>query len=183
MSNNEIQVLKAIAHASPTAIRIFTAWALRERHRNEPIKLRRFKNDLIRNGEEIVEADYLNTFSELAKHGFGKLVKSKRGRLYSFTPHWYVKHLGAAGIEDSVTLSEFEKKRVKKELKTPSPVEVSRSSAPKTPKMSVSKTVVFFFVRGKKLRFEIEGDISSEQLEDLTSVLQGERMNEKRSAV
>jgi hypothetical protein len=106
--------LKAIGHASHTAEVTITALALRERLRHFS-DITRTRMQLVRNGERIVEEDYMKFWKSLEDAGVGVIVYGRKGKPDRF--HWYysLKKVAKAAIEG--TNEEVEKVNVASKTK------------------------------------------------------------------
>jgi hypothetical protein len=90
--------LKKVAHASHTAEVTITALAIRERVRNFS-DIVRTKNQLIRNGERIVEEDYMAFWKGLQDAGVGKIVYGRKGKPDRFEWYYSMKKVAKAALE------------------------------------------------------------------------------------
>lgn len=188
MTTSHIEVLRSLAKSSPTAEVVFTAFALRERNRSEPVRLGRFKSRLVELGEAIDDKAYKALFQQLADAGLGKVFRSKAGM--SFKPSRSLKHLGALALNDQSVIKDMEAKLIRaktlrKAARMPlvdvPPVPAAAIAAilnPK-PKPAISRTVVVYVIKGQQFKFELPGDITAEQLKTLSDMFQ--TMNEEGS--
>lgn len=90
--------LHKIGHASHTAEVTITDLALRERLRTFS-DITRTKNKLIRNGERIVEADYMAFWKSMQDEGLGVIVYGRRGKPDRFEWHYSLKLVAKAALE------------------------------------------------------------------------------------
>lgn len=90
--------LKQIAHASHTAEVTITALAMRERLRHFS-DISRTRNTLVRNGEKIVEEDYMKFWKQLQDAGMGTIIYGRRGKPDRFEWYYSLKKVAKAAIE------------------------------------------------------------------------------------
>jgi hypothetical protein len=90
--------LKAIGHASHTAEVTMTALAMRERLRHFS-DITRTRNQLVRNGERLVEEDYMAFWKSLQDAGVGVIVYGRKGRPDRFEWHYSLKKVAKASLE------------------------------------------------------------------------------------
>lgn len=90
--------LKAIAHSTPTAEITVTSLALRERLRHSS-DIQRTKSQLIRDGEKIVDADYMKLWKDLQDAGIGSIIYGRKGRPDRFEWHYSLKSVAKAALE------------------------------------------------------------------------------------
>lgn len=92
--------LKAIAHKSHTATVTATSLALRERLRHSS-DITRTRSELARQGERIVEADYMQFWKDLQAAGVGSIVYGRKGKPDRFDWHYSLKEVAKACIDGS----------------------------------------------------------------------------------
>lgn len=97
--------LREIAHANPTAIVTMTALAMRERLRHVS-DIPRTKNHLKRQGEKIVDADYMKLWKDLEAAGVGSIIYGRRNVPDRFEWHYSLKKVAKAAIEGTNELVE-----------------------------------------------------------------------------
>lgn len=90
--------LKQIAHASHTATVTMTSLALRERLRHSS-DIVRTKNQLIREGEKIVDSDYMSMWEALQSEGVGSIVYGRKHKPDRFEWYYSLKQVAKAGLE------------------------------------------------------------------------------------
>jgi hypothetical protein len=131
--------LKAISHASHTAEVTMTALAMRERLRNFS-DITRTRNQLIREGEKIVDADYMAFWKGLQDAGVGVIVYGRKGKPDRFDWHYSMKKVAKAALEGTNETAEKIGGNVKKKAADPvakaakklakKPVEAKRAAIP-----------------------------------------------------
>lgn len=90
--------LCSIANASHTAEVTITALALRKRLRHSS-DIQRTRNNLIRNGEKIVDADYMAFWKSLATAGVGLIVNDENEKPSRFEWFFSMKIVAQAALE------------------------------------------------------------------------------------
>lgn len=90
--------LKAIAHKSHTAIVTATSLALRERLRHSS-DITRTRSELARQGEKIVESDYMQFWKDLQTAGVGSIIYGRKGKPDRFDWHYSLKSIAKACID------------------------------------------------------------------------------------
>lgn len=168
MSNNDTLVLNTIAHSNPTTEKMFTHFALKERHR-QPYSVVRSLRNLRAHGEELDEAAIAKMFTELEKAGFGK-AKRKKGRITHFNFNYPAYQLGRAVLEGK-SLAEVKQEPKKLTLNTAPVAKQVAAKAPavKAPLQSASttsKTVIYCHgINGRPMKVEVEGEVTSAQVD------------------
>lgn len=101
-----VEKLKELAHANPTAELMFTAWACKERNRKR-IDIRRQKYALAKEMPNFDQQAYYKTLEALTGVGVGSISKSVKGKPRYF--HWTMgmNRVGQLGLG----YAEAEKKR------------------------------------------------------------------------
>lgn len=174
MSNNDIETLKKIAHETPTAERVFTFFALRQRHRGS-LNLAKIKRGLRRAGESIDEVDFAAIFKKLRDAGYGRFEKGTS----RFATNHPVYQLGAAALGQKVVqLKPVTKSRRKTTLeqitkaidKMPAPMPGLRRAAVSVP-AKVVKTLVYCLVNGVNAKIELEGEVSPDAIDSIMKSL------------
>lgn len=92
--------LKEIAHKSHTATVTATSLALRERLRHSS-DITRTRAELARQGERIVEADYMQFWKDLQVAGVGSIVYGRKGKPDRFDWYYSLKSIAKACIDGS----------------------------------------------------------------------------------
>lgn len=190
MSNNDIQVLKEIAHETPTAERIFTFFGMRERDRGA-VDVVKLKRQLRKSGESIDDTAYDNLFSRLEKSGYGKRIKDYRGRFIAFKMTHPVYQVGKAAIEGqplgeatrqkprpvvkraartNPILTRQEMKAVKDNLAKALQAEKQKVSKPMAVK--AEKTIVYCLVDGQRIKLQLEGDVNAEVVDRILATFE-----------
>lgn len=100
--------LKKLAHANHTATVTAMALASRERIRNFS-DIRRTKAELIRQGEKIVDSDYIQFWKDLEAQGVGSIIYGRRGvKPDKFAWHYSLKAVSKSMIEgEDITVKRF----------------------------------------------------------------------------
>lgn len=92
------QKLREIAHKSHTATVTATSLALRERLRHSS-DITRTRAELARQGERIVESDYMQFWKDLQSANVGSIVYGRKGKPDRFDWHYSLKSVAKACIE------------------------------------------------------------------------------------
>lgn len=90
--------LKAIAYKTTTSIAAVNALASRERIRHES-DITRMRSQLVRNGEKIVDTDFMQFFKDLEKSGVGSIVYGRRGKPTKFAWYYSLKAISKCMLE------------------------------------------------------------------------------------
>lgn len=96
--------LKEIAHKSHTATVTATSLALRERLRHSS-DITRTRSELARQGERIVESDYMQFWKDLQAAGVGSIVYGRKGKPDRFDWHYSLKSVAKACIDGTDVLA------------------------------------------------------------------------------
>ena len=174
--------LKAIAHKSHTATVVATSLACRDRLRHES-DITRTKNALIRDGEKIVEADYMQFWKDLQLAGAGSIVYGRKGKPDRFTWNYSLKKVAESMIEGrdvQASREEVSKPVETKAVLTPGVIvrKAELKSVPKEIKSDASGVVsemrVIIALRpGFTLDFKVPSDISTMEVEQISRTLGG----------
>lgn len=120
---NQMEI-KSVAEKSQTSKIVFDTLSKRLRFRRET-NLDKFHNQLINEGEKIVEDEYLDTFKQLQKLGIGALVHGRGNRPTRFKWNYNLKDVAKSAFSDEkIDFATLEKKVVPK-------VSTKRSISPK----------------------------------------------------
>lgn len=180
MTQAQVTVLEGaklykIGHASHTAEVTMTDLALRERLRAYS-DIGRTKTKLIRNGEKIVDADYIAFWKGMQDAGAGVIIYAKRGRPDRFEWHYSLKKVAKAALEG--TNESAEKIVVAKPKPKARPARQTKPQAkPVTKpeaKVEVKPSKILYIPLRKDFNFELNlpGDISREELNVIANALQ-----------
>lgn len=155
--------LKRVAHKSHTAEVIMTALALRERVRHES-DINRVRNKLIRDGEKIVEADFIQFWKDMEAAGVGSIVLGSNKRPARFMWWYSLKSVAKAALEGTnEQVSKIEKGS--KSRTKPSVAPVAQKAAEKT-QASVGQKLVYIPLRKNfNLEISLPNDFTKEELE------------------
>lgn len=97
--------LKQVGHASHTAEVTITALALRERLRHFS-DITRTRNQLIRQGERVVDEDYMAFWKGLQDAGVGTIIFGRKGKPDRFQWHYSMKKVAQAALEGTNEVAE-----------------------------------------------------------------------------
>lgn len=107
------QELYAIAHSNPTAESMFTAWAIRERHRDR-LDIRKFRKYLADEGIQLNDEQFQDTLKKVAETGAAKIRHNLRGVPTYLEWQANVKEVGLLGIEGDKAKDKIEVSGLKK---------------------------------------------------------------------
>lgn len=171
MSNNDIETLKQIAHASSTAVRFFTWMALRERNRG-PINIVKTKRSLRNDNEPINDVEFERALTDLVKAGYGKLIKNHRGEPVYFQLHHPIYQIGKAAIEGKP----LSVPKARKVPLTPRKVvpHMVRPNITLAVNNKTTRTVMYYLVNGQRMKMEFEGEVPTATLEKIIATLTGQ---------
>lgn len=183
MGTKEIETIMEIAHKNQTAERVFTFLALKMRHRRV-LNLNKTKKHMLDLKEIINDTDFSEVFNSLAKHGYGRFKNSKE---FEFNHPMY--QIGRAALEGKsfsdvnkpldrpINNPTYDVKHLEDSKKykvdggtvgmTPRPMPISLVSRSNT-----DKTVVYFMKNGRSVKVTLEGNISSDELENIIASLE-----------
>lgn len=82
--------LQKLGKSNDTAERVVSFLASRERNRDF-LDLRRLKTSLMRDGERIIEEEYMEFFEQLEAEGVGSIIRSRLGRPSKFVLNYSIK--------------------------------------------------------------------------------------------
>jgi hypothetical protein len=142
-------MLKSIATTSPTAEGMFYCFSFRERQHKAPMKLNRFKAQLVGSGIKVDDKAFLRVFEELEKLGTGELVKGRGGVPIRFNWKAKISDVGRAALGDTTA--------TRKEL--PARVVVSKPKAVAVKPISVARVSLKTTIGNKTI--EADMDINS----------------------
>jgi hypothetical protein len=156
-------LLKKIGHASHTAEVVLLDLACRERLRTFS-DIPRTRNKLIRDGNKIVEADYMAFWKGLQDAGVGVLVYERKGGPPArFEWHYSMKKVAKAAMEGT---DEQVQKIVSDNVKQIKPVKKD------TPKQAKAEKFVCIPLRKDfYLEFNIPSDISKDEIQMIERTL------------
>jgi hypothetical protein len=163
--------LKKVAHASHTAEVTITALAIRERLR--PFSdITRTKNQLVRNGEKIVEADYMNFWKGLQDAGVGVIVYGRKGKPDRFEWHYSMKKVAKAALDGTNEAVEKLQIPAKEKPAQDKVVRKEKSETRSTPKVHIHNRMVFIPLRKDFcLEFSVPSDLSRDEIQVIENAL------------
>ena len=177
------KALHAIAHKSHTATVVATSLALRSRLRHES-DIARTKNALIRDGEKIVDSDYIQFWRDIQAAGAGVLVIGRKGMQDRFIWHYSLKKV-AEGMLNSTDVKvsrddlknepqdadknpkTFQNPIPKIELKAVPKAEV----VPAVPLVTPSKQVFIPLREGFDLELKVPANLSKSEVDTIIRAL------------
>jgi hypothetical protein len=172
--------LQQIANASHSATVAITALALRERLRHFS-DINRTKTQLIREGEKIVDSDYMKMWKDLQEAGVGSIVYGRKGKPDRFEWHYSLKKVAKSALEgtnEEVHKLVPEKKSAKqakptKVIRRKLSVEEKSQRANQSDAMNIgNEKLVFIPLRkGFNLEFTLPRDFSRDEAEIISQAL------------
>lgn len=162
MTQQEAKTIQEIAQTSPTAKYVLGMWSLKQRNRSEPLDLTRFKLRMRRLGFPCNEKDFEFMLSMLEAYKHGQVLKG-----YRFKANKNLQILGQSAKVERPIINEIVD-RVSKEAPKPVVVEVPKLLA-NSPR--VQKTIVILVINGGQFKLELPGNVSEQQLDQITRVL------------
>lgn len=154
--------LKTIANSSPTANTIFEALSKRERFR-ERITLKKFKYDLIKSGQKVVDQEFLDTFKKLEEAGVGSLVKGRGSNPDRFVWNFNLRDVGTAAFATNEKQELPVIKHRRKIRLTPKPVPSSNLLEEVTAQLQKSSVQVVINVSSRAKQEDVQALISLAQ--------------------
>jgi hypothetical protein len=153
------KTLKDITHKNRTAEVTMTALALRERIRTFS-DIPRTRAKLIKEGEKIVEADYIQLWKDLQAAGVGVIVNGQRNRPGRFEWHFSLKDVAAIALEDKTAkAAATQPKAERPKLKEAAPV-------------AKAERLVYVSLRpGFDLAIKLPGDVTAKEIQTITNAL------------
>lgn len=174
------QKLREVSHASHTAEVTITSIAIRERLRKFS-DIQRTRNALIRNGEKIVDADYMAFWQGLEAAGVGVIVKDRVGAAPKrFEWYFSMKKVAQAALEGKDVPAERVTTQTKAAkapaLRTKKVIHMSKASkpfiAPKQAQPRGAEWTVFIPLRKDfDLTLSLPKDISKDEMAKIQQVL------------
>ena len=177
--------LKKIGHASRTAEVLSTSLALRERVRHSS-DIARMKNQLIREGETIVDSELFKFWKDLQNAGVGSVIVGRRGKPTRFDWHVSMKSVAKALMDGTNEKAErISNEKPSKSLIKPSVAPVSPKAEPKVePSAAQAGKIIYISLRKdleleinipanapKDFKFKIPTDLTLEEMERITATL------------
>lgn len=154
--------LKELSHKNRTAEVTMTALAVRERNRTFS-DIQRTRAKLIKEGEKIVESDYMQLWKDLQDAGVGVIVYGSKKRADRFEWHFSLKQVAKACLEGVDQKSEPATTTVK------TPKVIRREAAPQ-PKLS--DRLVFVTLRNNfDVEIKLPFDISKGEVDTICKAL------------
>lgn len=137
MTMLDVTTLKAVAESNATSKAIFGELSTRQRSRHR-INLRKFKYDLLTNGNKVIDEEYVETFKKLQEMGVGKLISGRHGNPSRFVWSYKLKDIAqAAQSGEAIIMPEVKQKKTRKpytkrKIESKVPVETVRQVAQST---------------------------------------------------
>lgn len=162
--------LKDICHRNRTAEVTTLSLAMRERLRHFS-DIGRTRNALVRQGEKIVDGDYMQYWKDLQAAGVGAIIFGRRGNPNRFEWHYSLKKIAKAALEG--TNVEAERHEAEKPAApAPAPKVIRRSPQAPAPVKTLAQKTVFIPLRSNfDLEIKLPGDVNAQEIETITKAL------------
>lgn len=176
MENLNREVIKTLSNASTTATSAMLLLALRER--NKPYTpLAVMKDQLIKMGEKVVDADYKQFWKDLEAAGVGSLILGRKGNPDRFQWNYSLKDVARSVVDDKgEAIKAFASKKPAKRVRlaskasrparkapTPKPV------LPPTPKATASVVYLIPVRKDVTLKVALPSDLTPSELAGICS--------------
>lgn len=161
--------LKAIAHKNDTATITAMSLRLRERQRHTS-DITRTRSELARQGERIVESDYMQFWKDLQVAGVGSIIYGRKGKPDRFEWHYSLKSVAKACIDGS-NIEPIKSGAVKEETKVVKLALKEVQPEPVTKAKEQSKTVYVPLRPDFDVEFTLPVNLSRDEAEMLSRFL------------
>jgi hypothetical protein len=161
--------LKAIAHKNDTSIVTAMSLRLRERQRHTS-DITRTRSELARQGERIVESDYIQFWKDLQAAGVGSIIYGRKGKPDRFEWHYSLKSVAKACIDGS-NIEPIKNDSAKDQMKTVKLATKEVNPEPVKKTTEASKTVYVPLRPNFDVEFTLPVDLSKDEAEMLSRAL------------
>lgn len=108
--------IKEVAQTTPTSKVVFEALSKRVRFRDQT-DLNKFRNDLLGEGQKIVDDEYMETFKKLQQLGVGILKLGRGNKPNRFKWNYNLKQVAKAAFDESQEVNELNSKPISRRMK------------------------------------------------------------------